>query len=149
MKPPSPFKLDMRDQYWVLCARRNGGKTELLKYLLRKQKHLFKECFIVSPTAFTGTWKGIVEDRNIQHSFDEEWMMRLINKMISINQGKTKHDPGFTRVALILDDVVSSDRRCHGSKSLSIISSRGRHCGLFLCRGRAAPKIGEPAATSE
>eukprot|EP00952_Eustigmatos_sp_NYUAD-ZCMA_P012495 50215-Eustigmatos_ZCMA.PRE.1 len=122
--------VDKRAKRSVTLRRRGSGKTEMLKWLIQKQKGAFKEVFIVSPSSFGGQWKGVIPDSNVTTDYREEWVESLIKKMTEANKGKTKASKDFKRVLLILDDVVSSEIKSHHSKTLKTLAARGRHCGI-------------------
>jgi hypothetical protein len=124
--------IELQDKFVTLTAKRGAGKTQLLKYLIRQNKHHFKEIFIISPSAFNGDYDGVVPKANVLTEYKEDWVESLINKMATRNNGKTKASPDFTRVMLVLDDVVSSEIKAHSSKTLRILAARGRHTGLAL-----------------
>lgn len=127
-----PFALDLRDKFLLFCGRRGCGKTQLIKHLIRKNGEYFYDVFVVSPSAFSGTWAGVVKPENIQHQWSEQWMLKMIDKMSERNKGLNQKSPKFTRIMIVLDDVLSSELRAHDSKALKIIASRGRHCGVTI-----------------
>jgi hypothetical protein len=126
------MKIDLRDGWILCCGRRGCGKTCLVQYFIKHNKRYFKEVFVVSPSSFSGAWHGIVPDENVQQTWSEEWVQKLIDKMVTKNKGKTQKSPDFTRILLVLDDVLSSDAKAHNSKALKILASRGRHCGIAV-----------------
>lgn len=124
------MKLDLQCKFVICCGRRGCGKSTLLKDLVSRQRHLWKEIFLICPSSFNNDWKGIVPDPNILTEYSEAWVKALISKMAAANNGKTKSDKGFKQVCLILDDVLSSDVRSHHSDTLRILAARGRHLGI-------------------
>jgi energy-coupling factor transporter ATP-binding protein EcfA2 len=126
------MKIDLRDRWILACGRRGCGKTTLSQYLIKKSKHHFKEIFCVSPSAFSGAWDGVIPSENVQHNWSEEWLMKLIERMIAKNKGKNQKSEGFLRVLVVLDDCLSSEAKAHNSKALKILASRGRHCGISV-----------------
>jgi hypothetical protein len=127
-----PFKVNLCDKFFTLVGRRHSGKSQMVKWLIKKQRHHFKEIFVICPSAFNGDYKGLVPDSNIMTDFKEEWVNSLIQKMAEANKGKNKEFKDFKRVLLILDDVVSSEIKSHHSKSIKILASRGRHLGCSV-----------------
>eukprot|EP00952_Eustigmatos_sp_NYUAD-ZCMA_P011399 46339-Eustigmatos_ZCMA.PRE.1 len=91
------MKVDLKDKFVTLCARRGSGKSEMMKWLINKQRSAFKEIFVISPSSFNDYWKGIVPDENVMSEFKEEWVEALVNKMAEANKGKTKASKGFKR----------------------------------------------------
>jgi hypothetical protein len=122
----------LKDKFVTLTAKRGAGKTQLLKYLIKRNRQHFKEIFIITPSAFNGDYDGVVPKANLLSEYKEEWVENLMNKMATRNNGKTKATPGFTRVMLVLDDVVSSEIKAHSSKTLRTLAARGRHLGICL-----------------
>lgn len=126
------MRIDIRDRWILCCGRRGCGKTTLVQYLIKKNKHHFAEVFAVSPSAFSGAWDNIIPPENVQHAWSEAWLDKLITKMIAKNKNKVQKDKDFTRVLVILDDCLSSDTKAHNSRSLKVLASRGRHCGISV-----------------
>jgi hypothetical protein len=124
--------IELADKFVTLTAKRGAGKTQLLKYLIKKNKKHFKEIFIITPSAFNGDYDGVVPKANVLTEYKEEWVENLMRKMTVKNNGKTKASPDFARVMLVLDDVVSSEIKAHSSKTLRTLAARGRHLGLCL-----------------
>ena len=44
------MEITLKNKIIAFCAKRNSGKSQLLRYLLLKSKHLFKKIFVVCPT---------------------------------------------------------------------------------------------------
>ena len=66
----------------ILCAKRNSGKSELLKALVEKEKHKFDTIFVISPTEHANHFyekSGIVKKENIFQNWSEEWALSLIH----------------------------------------------------------------------
>lgn len=124
------MKIDIRDSWTVFTARRGAGKTTLIQWMIKHNRSHFREVFVISPSAFSGAWQGIVPESNVIQNWSEEWLMSLIKKMMEKNKGKKQKDKDFTRVLVVLDDVLSSETKAHNSKALNILASRGRHCGI-------------------
>lgn len=126
------MKIDIRDRFILCCGRRGCGKSTLVMYLIKHYKSQFKDILVVSPSSFSGAWKDIVPDENVQENWSEDWVQKLISKMVIRNKGKTQQSKDFTRVLLVLDDVLSSETKAHNSKALKVLASRGRHCGISV-----------------
>jgi AAA+ ATPase superfamily predicted ATPase len=89
-----------------LCAKRNSGKSVLLKYIVNNFKHEFQTMFVVCPTeSINKFYSDMVEKKYI---FDElfHWLEKSIYKITQINadvKGKTKKK--LNNILLILDDM--------------------------------------------
>ena len=119
------MELQLRNKIICFCAKRNSGKSQLLRYLLLKSKHLFKKIFVICPTESVNRfYSDIIPKENIFDQYSEDWVENLIKKMTQINAGKS--DKESSHVLLILDDCCS-DTNFHQSKSLKKLATRGRH----------------------
>ena len=113
-----------------LCARRNSGKSVLLKYIITKNKHKFDTMFLVCPTEkITKFYGEVFNPKNVYESYSDNWVNALMNKMADINQGK--QDKEAKHVLLVLDDVCS-DTDFHHSKTFKQIFTKGRHYKISL-----------------
>ena len=112
-----------------LVAKRNSGKSCLLKYLVQEQIQNFKKIFVICPTNFNGFYNDWVDSNCIFEDYNEEWIEKLISKMSKINQGKNNDDA--YNILLILDDCCS-DTKFHASKSIKKLFSRGRHSFISI-----------------
>ena len=124
--------MEIKLQNKVICwiGKRHSGKSQLLRYLLTKSKHLFKKIFVICPTEPVNRfYSDIIPKENIFDQYSEEWTEALIKKMTQINQGKSEKEK--QQILLILDDCCS-DNNFHQSKSLKKIFTRGRHIGIGL-----------------
>ena len=75
-----------------LCARRNSGKSVLLKYIITKNKHKFDKMFLVCPTEKITKFYGEVFDpKNVYESYSDNWVNALMNKTAdSIKENKIR-----------------------------------------------------------
>ena len=114
-----------------LVAKRNSGKSVLLKYLVQEEIQNFKKILVICPTKFNGFYDDWIDPNCIFEDYNEEWVEKLISKMSKINQGK--NNDTADHILLILDDCCS-DTRFHGSPSLKKLFSRGRHsfCSIII-----------------
>ena len=118
----------------ILCAKRNSGKSELLKAMVNAEKHKFSTIFVVCPTEYVNKFyfkSGIVKKENIFSQWSEDWTEKLIERMTKLtaeaNEKKTKRK----EVLLILDDL-NSDVNFRQLKTLNKLYSRSRHIGVSL-----------------
>lgn len=113
-----------------LVAKRNSGKSVLLKYLVDCQKHEFDKIFVICPTETINHFYGsIVPSSCIMDEWNEAWAEELIQRMTKVNAGV----PAERRknILLILDDVMA-DTNFAASPALKKIYLRGRHCGIGI-----------------
>ena len=112
-----------------LVAKRNSGKSVLLKYLVEQEIENFKKIFVICPTKFNGFYDDWIESNCIFENYDEEWVEKLISKMSNLNKNKTNDTADH--ILLILDDCCS-DTKFHASKSIKKLFSRGRHSFISI-----------------
>ena len=68
---------NIKNKTIVLTAKRNSGKSQLMRYIILKSKHYFKKIFVVCPTEqINHFYKGLIKDENI---FDSYSFSRIIN----------------------------------------------------------------------
>ena len=124
------MEIQLRNKIIAFCAKRNSGKSQLLRYLLLKSKHLFKKIFVICPTESVNRfYSDIIPKENIFDQYSEEWVESLIKKMTQINAGKS--DKESSHILIILDDCCS-DTNFHQSKSLKKLATRGRHIKISV-----------------
>ena len=124
------MEFSLIDKAMCLCAKRNSGKSVLLRYLVKTHQEDFSKIFVICPSEEVNHfYKEFIDKRDIFPKYKEEWIISLMSKMENINSKKKKED--FSRVLLILDDCCS-DVDFHHSDSIKRIFTRGRHCGLAL-----------------
>ncbi len=113
-----------------LVAKRNSGKSQLLRYLVSENKPEFEKIFVISPTEeinkfYTST--GLVEPNCVFDSWSEDWAEKLISKMTRINKDKPADER--KNVLLILDDCMADTQFAY-SPALKKIYLRGRHINI-------------------
>jgi hypothetical protein len=114
----------------ALLAKRNSGKSVLLKHLVESEKHKFARIYTICPTEkINRFYSDIVDDECIFDSYDEKWVDKLISKMTEINANKPNKER--KNILLILDDVVS-DHNFHQSPTLKKLFVRGRHINIAI-----------------
>ena len=111
-----------------IIAKRNSGKSVLIRWLVTKYKRFFSKIFVISPTeSISRFYKDLVPDNCVFNEWDEDWCMKLIQSCEKENANKDKEDR--KDVLIIMDDLFA-DFNSHTSKALKIICSRGRHMNL-------------------
>ena len=124
------MNFELKNKIVAFVAKRNSGKSQLLRYMLLQSKHLFKKIFVVCPTeSVNHFYSDIIPKENIFDQYSEAWTENLIQKMTQINAGKS--DKESAHVLLILDDCCS-DTNFHQSKSLKKLATRGRHIKISV-----------------
>jgi hypothetical protein len=118
------------DTTCILVAKRNSGKSCLLKYLVEAEKNKFKRIFVICPTERVNNfYSDLVDDDCIFDEYNEKWAEELINKLSEVNANKSKKD--MQHVLLIMDDCIA-DINFRTSSSIKKIFVRARHCGLGI-----------------
>ena len=118
----------------MICAKRNSGKTQLVKYLINQSKHLFNEIFLISTTnLITNDFEGIIDPKFIFNEYNEEWLDGLIKKMadITIKIGPNKDESKYIHIMLILDDWLS-ESQLRESKIFQKLFTQGRHYKISI-----------------
>lgn len=122
------LEIDIVNRTTSLVAKRNSGKSVLLKYLVESQKDAFSKIFVVCPTeTINSFYKSLVDPSCIFDDWNEAWAEDLIKKMTKINADTVAKDR--KNILLILDDVMA-DTNFANSPALKKIYLRGRHCGI-------------------
>ena len=124
------MNFEIKNKIICFCAKRNSGKSQLLRYLVTCSKHQFSKVFVICPTeSVNHFYKDLVPYQNIFPQYKEEWVESLISKMTEINAGK--NDKDAKHILLILDDCCS-DSNFHQSKTLKKLATRGRHIKIAV-----------------
>jgi hypothetical protein len=120
----------IKNKIVALIAKRESGKSQLLRYMLLQSKREFAKIFCICPTECVNNfYSDIIPKENIFDHYSEEWVDSLIKKMTEINSGKS--DKESKHILLILDDCCS-DSNFHQSKTLKKLATRGRHIKISL-----------------
>ena len=111
----------------LLCSKRGSGKSRLLRYLVLCEKEKFDKLFIICPTECVNSfYEGITSKDCIFDEYNDDWVMKLINKMTELKTQKKNKN-----VLIILDDCVA-DSDMHYQKGLKILYARGRHINISV-----------------
>ena len=111
----------------LFMARRNSGKTTLMKHLLgvlARGKRI-RWVSIVSTTSFNREWQAVVGDRHVLPEFDPEWLDALLRRQAALKADGVSNDG-----LLILDDCLGSAN--FHSDVFTRIASAGRHYGVTV-----------------
>lgn len=125
---PEDPELLKRHPLITICAKRNSGKTVLLKDFLNKwnKAGTFNKVYLISETY--GVQKGAYDCFEPSNCFNE------INDVILskiYEEQKIKFEQDNThRILIVLDDVISDVQKIRHLKYLNKIPVQGRHCGI-------------------
>ena len=128
------MNFEVTDKAISISAKRNSGKSELVKYIIHQYHQEFMNIFVISGTEKVNHFYSKIQYVNpkyIYHKFDTSFIESLIKKMEKLNEGKTKKDKDFKRILLIMDDVFSSFN-AHSEKAFEQIFTLGRHLGITI-----------------
>lgn len=124
------MNLNLKNKTVLFLAKRNSGKSVMMKYLLGQYKHVYDKIFVVCPSEkINKFYADIVPDNCIMESWSETWVSTLIKTLTDYKENNKKE----MNVLLLLDDCVT-DVRFHESKSFKQLFSRGRHffCSIWI-----------------
>ena len=132
-------KFTLQNKALIVIAKRNSGKSILIKYLVQDAiKHNeFNKIFVISSTnSINFFYNDIIPANCIFDKYSEDWTNKLIDLMSEKNKGRTIQSDGVYNVLLILDDMAS-DVLFHTSNSIKKLYSRGRHSFIsIICVGQ-------------
>ena len=124
------IELNIVNKTISVVAKRNSGKSILIRYLVNQQKHLFSKIFVICPTeSINHFYNTITHDDCIFDEWKEDWANQLIDIMTKTNANQPSNER--KNVLIILDDCMS-DIDFNQSKSLKKIYTRGRHFNLSI-----------------
>ena len=127
-----------------LCGKRHSGKSELIKYIISLYGHQFNKPFVICPSETVNKfYSKVLPPENIFTEYSEEWIEKLMKRLIQINVGKT--DDNSAHILLIMDDCVS-DVNMHSAKNFEKIFTRGRHLKISLMITTQYPYLIPPVA---
>ena len=119
------IQLSLVNKTISVVAKRNSGKSVLIRYLVNQQKRFFSKIFVICPTeSINPFYNKITKADCIFDEWNEVWANELIDKMTKINANKPENER--KNVLLILDDCMS-DIDFNQSVALKILYIRGRH----------------------
>ena len=106
-----------------ICAKRNSGKSELVKYLVKQEMNAFDKIFVFSSTEpMNKFYQKYIPKNNIFSEFSEQWLERLYKRMTELKDQDKNYN-----VLIIFDDVNDD---LHESKMIKKLYSTGRHLNL-------------------
>ena len=124
------IQLSLVNKTISVVAKRNSGKSILIRYLVNQQKRFFSKIFVICPTeSINPFYNKITKDDCIFDEWNEVWANELIERMTKINANKNTRER--KNVLIILDDCMS-DIDFNQSMALKKIYTRGRHFNLSI-----------------
>jgi len=102
----------------IFSAKRNSGKSHLMKWMIYNVASCYNEIIIICPTSFNGDYTKITT--NLYGTFDEGMIKHIIKKQAFMRKKGVNH-----RVLLVLDDCLSKAN--FNSKVFEQIATQGRH----------------------
>ena len=126
---------ELKNKAITIIAKRNSGKSYLLKHLLEYsvKSNEFDKIYCISPTEkINKFYSDIILENCIFDKYSDEWILCLIDKMSKINEGKTHQNQNPLNCLLILDDCTS-DVNMHQAKGIKMLYTRGRHSFIAIC----------------
>ena len=125
-----PIDLEILNKTVSLIAKRNSGKSVLLRYLVKQRKNKFDKIFVISPTEEVSHFYKDITDKNcIFYEWKEDWAEQLIKRMTETNSGVPEKKR--KQILVILDDIFA-DMNAANSPALKKIYLRGRHIGIAV-----------------
>jgi len=122
------MEFDVRNKTILFISKRNSGKTVLMCHIVKLYKNEFDEIFLISPTEImTKSFRDVVKPENIFSDYSEQWVERLMSKMLNLNKDKPEEEK--KHVLLILDDCAC-DTNLHSSKTFKQLFVKGRHYNI-------------------
>lgn len=114
----------------LVVAKRNSGKSQLIRYLVLVNQHLFNKIFLICPTESVNSfYSDIIEKKHILTNYNEDFIKNLIDTMTRANSNQPKDKR--QQVLLILDDCIS-DATIKNSKPFELLFTRGRHINISI-----------------
>ena len=127
-----------------LCGKRHSGKSELIKYIVSLYGHQFNKIFVICPSeAVNKFYSQFLPNENIFNDYSDEWIEKLMQRLIKINVGKKDNE--CAHILLILDDCVS-DVNMHSARNYEKIFTRGRLMKISLMITTQYPYLIPPVA---
>lgn len=115
-----------------VVAKRNSGKSFLIKYLVTLTKDKFDKIFVICATEGINHFyqkNDWIPKNCIYEVYNESFIKKLMEQMTRINSNKP--DEERKNVLLILDDLVA-DKDFHTSETFKQLFVRGRHINISV-----------------
>ena len=103
------MELNLYGNRLLICAKTNSGKSELLKWMLKKELHKFNKVFVVSPTESCNKfYSDIIPSNQIFPEFSEDWLNDLIAKLKNYKQNNKKSNIKIIKETE--NNIISNER---------------------------------------
>ena len=124
------MNFDILNKTLLVVAKRNSGKSQLIRYLIILNKPRFEKIFLICPTeSINKFYSEDIDEKCIFDTYDEDFINNLITKMTFKNANKPSHEKH--NILLIMDDCIS-DAQIKTSKPFEKLFTRGRHINISI-----------------
>lgn len=131
-----------------ITAKRRTGKSVLMRHLCSQMVGWYEEVHVFSLTAHLQTdLFDFVDEKNINHTFDEEKLKSIWNRQESLIMSLKKKGQidNFPTILCIFDDIIG-DTKVRNSKILNeyFIAGRHIHIGMIIISQEMGGRYGLP-----
>jgi hypothetical protein len=117
----------------LLCGKTKSGKSQILRYLLIRERKKFDKVFLFCPTErINNFYDGLIKKENIYENFSEQWLEMLLKKLSDMYSDNKDKNKKMKNILLIFDDCCS-DTNFHQSDAIVKLFTRGRHLNISIC----------------
>lgn len=110
----------------IMLSKTNGGKSQLLKYILMKEIKRFNKIFVFSLTEPVNKfYSNFIDEKCIFNIINEKWINNLMNKMTELKNEGINYN-----VLLIFDDMGNEE--IMKSKKMKTLFTLGRHVNISI-----------------
>jgi hypothetical protein len=114
-----PFQMD-NPNLTIFSAKRNSGKSYLIRYMLYKAAQDYNDVIVMCPTSFHSDYPKFIHKSRLIPRYDEDLLQHIIKRQAAIT--KTNK---INKVLVILDDCISKAN--FKSNIFELIATQGRH----------------------
>jgi hypothetical protein len=104
----------------IFTAKRNSGKSHMIKYMLYKASKDYNDVIVMCPTTFHSDYPKFMDKTRLIPRYDEDLLQHIIKRQASITKAKR-----INKVLVILDDCISKAN--FKSNIFELIATQGRH----------------------
>ena len=125
------MQFEMLNKTVGFIAKRASGKSCMLKWLVSLHKEQFDKIIVFCPTeTISPFYEELTTKEFIFDEYNDEYILKLIDKMTMINSNKSKEKK--KNVMVLLDDCMSDTDFLHQGKGLQRLFARGRHLNITV-----------------